>query len=95
VFATSPFQSGALEFAKVHGIALVSVTEGRFTYETRAMEPAPVLTREEAAQRFGLPTFVGHAYGPDEDGRSTRITVISTKYPEYIMDCLLPRGQPQ
>jgi len=90
LLSTSPFQSGALEFAKTHGIALVHVTEGRFTYMTKAADPPPVPTREEAAQRFGLPTFVGHAYGPGEDQKSTRITLISPEHPEYVVECLLP-----
>lgn len=33
--ATSAFQSGAVEFARTHGIALVTVTEGRFVFTTR------------------------------------------------------------
>jgi restriction system protein len=36
MFATSSFQSGALEFAKAHGIALVTLADGRSSYETRA-----------------------------------------------------------
>jgi restriction endonuclease Mrr len=32
VVSTAPFQMGALEIALTHGIALVTVTEGRFTY---------------------------------------------------------------
>jgi hypothetical protein len=30
MISTAPYQSGALEYPKVHGIALVTVTEGRF-----------------------------------------------------------------
>jgi hypothetical protein len=33
--ATSAFQAGAVEFARTHGIALVTVTEGRFVFTTR------------------------------------------------------------
>jgi restriction system protein len=32
IFATSGFQSGAIEFAKSHGIALVAVADGRTSY---------------------------------------------------------------
>ena len=33
--ATSAYQTGAVEFAKAHGIALVTVTESRFVFATR------------------------------------------------------------
>jgi restriction system protein len=35
VFATAGFQSGALKYAMAHGIATVSVIDGRTTYETK------------------------------------------------------------
>jgi hypothetical protein len=89
MISTTKYQSGALEFAKVHGIALVSLTEGRFTYETKAVTPTPVLTREQAAQRFGLPTFVGHCYAAGDSPGSTTCTLISTEHPEYIRELLL------
>ncbi|MCW5650446.1 MAG: restriction endonuclease [Ramlibacter sp.] len=45
VFSTSGFQSGALEFAKAHGIATVQVTEGRTSWFTKSIdgpsEPPP------------------------------------------------------
>jgi hypothetical protein len=97
MFSTSRFQRGALEFAKTHGVALVSVTEGRFTYETRAAGPTPILTREEAARHFGLPTFVGHAYTAGDSSTSIRITLISRERPEYVEEILLPHpgGRPR
>lgn len=88
LISTARFQSGALEFAKVHGIALVSVTEGRFTIETRVMGPTPVLSREQAFAEFGTPTFVGFCYGPGDTPDSTSVTLISTEYPEYIRELL-------
>ena len=48
--STASFQRGALDYAGVHGIALVTVTEGRFLFHTRSREDggqAP--TREQAA----------------------------------------------
>ncbi len=35
LFSTNGFQSGALEYARAHGVALVRVVEGALTYETR------------------------------------------------------------
>jgi restriction system protein len=36
IFSTSGFQSGAYKFAEEHGIALIRVVEGRFTYHTKS-----------------------------------------------------------
>ena len=38
VFATSGFQSGALEYAKVYGVATVTFVEGSFLYETKGAD---------------------------------------------------------
>lgn len=38
VFATSEFQSGAVKYAKEHGIALVRVIEGKYTYFTKSKD---------------------------------------------------------
>jgi restriction system protein len=38
IFATTGFQKGALEYAKDHGIALVQVTSGKYTYEARSKD---------------------------------------------------------
>lgn len=89
LFSTAPFQRGALEFAKVHGIALVHVTEGRFTFETKAQEPISPPSREEAIEHFGLPVFVGHSYGAGDSPGSTAVTLISTEYPDYVREALL------
>ena len=63
MIATAPYQRGALEYAKTHGIALAlaTVTEGRFIFKTKAVDKPPTMSRHEAASRFGLPEFVGHA----------------------------------
>jgi restriction system protein len=36
IFSTSGFQTGAIKFATAHGIALIRVIEGRFTYITKS-----------------------------------------------------------
>jgi restriction system protein len=40
IFATTGFQKGAMEFATAHGIALVRVIEGKYTFETKGYENA-------------------------------------------------------
>ncbi|MEX0949011.1 MAG: restriction endonuclease, partial [Acidimicrobiia bacterium] len=87
--ATSYFQSGAIAFAKTHGIALVTVTEGRFTYETKSIDHPPQLSRDQAAEHFGLPTFVGHCFSAGDDAGTTHVTLMSTEHPEYVAELLL------
>jgi hypothetical protein len=89
MIATAPYQRGALEYAKTHGIALATVTEGRFTFETKARDKPPVMSREEAATRYDLPTFVGHAYQPGDAPASTSVTLLSVEYPEYVLEAIL------
>ena len=84
--STAQFQEGALEFARAHGIALIRVTEGRFTIEMKSLEKPPAPSREAAA-RFGVEPFVGHWYEAGNDG-GIRRTTISPKYPEYTKQLL-------
>lgn len=93
--STTPYQSGALKFAIEHGIALVTVTEGRFLYEARAVQGTPEMSREEAAERFGSPTFACHCYLSGDAPGSIRSWLLSPEYPEYsryVAEFLL--GQP-
>jgi len=89
MLATSPYQRGALEYATKHGIALATVTEGRFTYETRSLDVVPALDRQTAMDRFGLPEFVAHSYRPGGSPRSTRVTLLSEAHPSYVAEELL------
>jgi hypothetical protein len=86
--ASAPFQRGARTFATAHGIALVAVTEGRFTYETRSREQPPALSREQAA-RIGLPTFAAYCFSAGSSPDSTAITAIGAGNPERDAALLL------
>ncbi|OZE13460.1 hypothetical protein CH249_01330 [Rhodococcus sp. 05-2255-3B1] len=88
LISTAPFQKGAVAYATTHGIALVTVTEGRFTYETKSVEQAPPLTREEAAQHFGLPTFVGHCYSQKNGTDFITTTTVSAQFPVLAYEAL-------
>jgi hypothetical protein len=92
MISTAPYQRGALEYAKRHGIALATITEGRFTFETKSDGEAPTMSRRQAADRFGLPEFVGHAYQAGEAPTSTNVTILSVKYPHYVAEALLGIG---
>jgi restriction system protein len=48
IFSTSGFQSGAFQFAKEHGIALIRVIEGRYTY----------FTKSSGEQSYELPPWI-------------------------------------
>jgi Restriction endonuclease len=88
LISTAPFQRGAIKYAKVHGIALVYVTEGRFTWEARSrVQPEP-LTREEAAAR-GTPTFVGVHFGRGESPNATSVALIGPGDSERVRELLL------
>ena len=77
--ATSPYQAGAKEFATAHGIALVTVTEGRFVFATR----------NAATVR---PTFVAHYHGPGS--RGLVLSADDEDYPDCVATFLLARPSP-
>ncbi|WP_306746428.1 restriction endonuclease [Saccharothrix yanglingensis] len=76
--ATSAFQAGAVEFARTHGIALVTAAEGRFVFTTRdtagAARPALVACYHGGAGVRGMVLAAD-----DED------------YPECVAEFLLGR----
>lgn len=92
MISTAPYQRGAIAYAKTHGIALATVTEGRYTYETKSFGPPGPMTCQQALARFGLPEFVGHVYGPGGDPRSTRVALLSPGHPEHVARALLGVG---
>jgi hypothetical protein len=90
IFSTSPFQRGALEYAKIHGIALVMVTEGRYTYMTRSTTESPPLSRE-GARSLGLPDFTGYVYTANPITGATNVTVASREHPSYLAKILVSK----
>ncbi len=64
LFSTTRFQRGALEYARVHGIALVRVADGRTTYETRFAGPT-------TSYPPWLPRYVGWLTQIDPEGRES------------------------
>jgi restriction system protein len=83
--STSPFQQGAIDFAKAHGIALVFVMEGRFTYETRSAEPQ----KFDPPPWAGMPKYVG-VYAYNYNGSRFSVANLSGDFNgpllEYIFD---------
>jgi hypothetical protein len=86
--STAPFQQGAIMFAKTHRIAMVFVTEGRFTFETKAATPTPTLSREQA-EAYGIPLYVGRCFGPGQEPNSIQVTNVDPDEPELVQQALL------
>ena len=84
--STAPHQTGAVRFAQVHGIALATVTEGRFLYEARDALPTPQLSRAEAAARLGYPTFISHYDESGDKMGSIRVWSLLPGDDEYTRD---------
>ena len=78
LFSTSGFQEGALEYAKLHGIALVRMVEGKTIFETKSFGP-PV----EPPPWVPLPPFVGWWITMDKPG-VTRQRLWSNDCSEYL-----------
>ncbi len=70
LFATTGFQSGAVKYAKAHGIALVSITEGKASYQTRSMETAP-----EPPPSANIPNYIGWSVEESDEGKITMSVV--------------------
>jgi restriction system protein len=72
LFTTSGFQSGALEYAKKHGIATVKVVDGKSTYMTKSFGHAPIK----------LPVGIGPIAGWLVNGNN--FSLVSASYGEAL-----------
>jgi hypothetical protein len=75
IFSTAPYKAGAIRYAQIHGIALVTITEGRYVYATRS-----------DTVESGIPEFVGHLHLFEQGTAVTK--VISIEYPEHVVELL-------
>jgi len=83
-FATNGFQKGALEYARVHGVALVRVLEGSFMYETRsAHQSGP---RPAPPPWANIQPFVGQYMWID--GKGIRVSLVERGRPDALVDYL-------
>ena len=83
LFATNGFQRGALEYAKVHGIALVRVLEGTLTYETRSAVQVGPSTPPPCAN---IQPFIGQRISLD--GPSIQVRVVERGRPDALAEYL-------
>ena len=87
VCATSDFQRGALEYAKKHGIACITVAESRMWVQTRSADREPV--SQEYCDFFGLSKFSGYLKEYDDNGAITW-SIVDRNNLEYIEKVLKP-----
>ena len=60
LFATTPFQDGAVEYANHHGIALVQLVSGETLYFTKSGNRIPCLIPCPLTLAGSLPNTTGH-----------------------------------
>ncbi len=80
VFATAGFQSGAIDYAAMHGIALVQVASGHTFYIQATWGPPPTLPP-------GIPKYVGWHLQRNADGNFD-LGPISANRPEHLSKLL-------
>lgn len=72
--AASGFQSGAIEYAKSHGIALATVVKGEMTYETRSLNK-----ENKIPDWVDIPDFV-FLWIEDKENGSVGVTNLDSEY---------------
>jgi restriction system protein len=81
--ATNGFQKGAIEYAKVHGVALVRIIEGAFTYETRSAFRSPPPSPPPWAN---IQPFVGQRIY--SEGNAIHVRLVERGRPDALTDYL-------
>ncbi|HUT61717.1 MAG TPA: restriction endonuclease [Phycisphaerae bacterium] len=82
VFATAPFQSGALEYAKQHGIGLVRIADGSTAWETRAFGAT-----SDPPSWANIPPYVGWLVQLTEQGLEQH-SLVDVRHPEALIGFL-------
>ncbi|MDI6891903.1 MAG: restriction endonuclease [Actinomycetota bacterium] len=77
MFTTSSYQRGALKYAKVNGIALVRIIDGKTTYETKGYG-VPIQVPD------WVPEFVSQVISATESGWRTKLIIENR--PEFILE---------
>jgi restriction system protein len=87
VCSTSGFQSGALKYARKHGIACIMVAENRMLVQTRSSDREPV--SQEYCDFFGLPKISGYLSEYEADD-TIHYSIVDKTHLEYIEKVLKP-----
>jgi len=77
LFATTPFQDGAVEYANQHGIALVQLASGETLYFTKSGNPTPLPD--------SVPSYVGWLI-TQHDGACGGVSysLVNAQYPDAL-----------
>ena len=78
LFTTSSFQSGAVEYAKKHGICLIKVAEGKTCYITKSLD-----STNEPPPWVNIPAYIGWIYLPGD-----QYGILSEDHVEYLQEAL-------
>ena len=81
LFSTNGFQSGAVQYAQIHGIALITVIEGKLTYETRAR---PTGIRSEPPPWANIPPYVGQLVSASAKENTITVSVVDRRSAEPL-----------
>lgn len=87
IVSTSNFQSGAITYAKMHGIALIQMTETEDVYETRSHYNV-IVNHPFVPSNGGLP-YIGVMIGSGVDGTGVTcayLTPYSDKLKEFLLN---------
>ncbi len=83
IFSTSGFQSGTYKYARKHGIALITVIEGKLTVHTKSKEKTEI--SDDYLKFFNISKFVGQ-YHYSENGISLLDKGYLETLEEFIYD---------
>ena len=78
MFATTGYQRGAIEYASRHGVALVTVADGRTSYETKSRQPPTPYPPS-------VPPYVGWLHSLSPEGNE-RYTLLDADRPEFVVE---------
>ena len=76
--ATTGFQSGAIQFATKHGIALVKIVEGKTMYETRSLNHNP-----DPPPWANFPKYFGQLIQESKEG-NTSVTLVDFRETSFL-----------
>lgn len=85
LFSTAGFQSGALDYARAHGIATVKFIRGKTLYETRAGRPTGQVP-DWIAER--LPKYAGWVLRTKKSGASVAGSLLEAGSPDPLNEWL-------
>jgi Restriction endonuclease len=89
--SATAFQSGAVEFAQAHGIALATVAGRRLNLETKAdpNHPSPGRGSTDRSDT-SIPALVAQLVAPKPSEGSSEVTLLGTERLDYLVNAVFP-----